>query len=71
MPSLEFLDAIDTIKEKKKEKERELKMKEKELECKRQQLEKSPSEDKALHNELVWEVNKLKRKVNMWEQEED
>ena len=72
-PSLWFLDGIDTIKEKKEElieKEYKLKTKEKELECKRQHLEKSPSKDKALHNELVWEVNKLKRKVNMWEQED-
>ena len=56
-PSLGFLDGIDTIKEKKEElieKERKLKTKEKKFECKRQQLEKSPSKDKALHND--WRI---------------
>ena len=57
---------MDTIKEKEVElieKEREIK-KEEELKTKRQQLEKSVSKDKALHDQLVWEVNKLKKRLN-------
>lgn len=38
-----------------------------ELETKRKELEQS---DKAVKDELVREVKKLKRKVNMWEEEE-
>ena len=38
-----------------------------ELETKRKEVEQS---DKAVKDELVWEVNKLKKKVNMWEEEE-
>ena len=69
-PSPEFLDAMDKIKEKEEQliqKERELVRKEMELETKRKELEQS---DKAVKDELVREVNKLKTMVNMWEEEE-